>query len=103
MVETIDVWETVYVIARAVRYACQPQESMPISLHRREGRKADRISAVYILEGIPGVSTVRASAILMKFGSLQKVALATLEDLASVPNLGPIVAQAVYDAFRATK
>jgi len=100
IVETIDVWETVYVIARAIGHACHPvADDLPQAGHRRGGRKDHRVSPRYVLEGIPGVSTVRAEIILERFGTLKAAAAASIEELLDLPGLGPTVAQAVYDAF----
>ena len=100
IIETIDVWETVYVIARAIGHACHPvADDLPQPGHRRGGRKDHRVSPRYVLEGIPGVSTVRAEMILERFGTLRAVAGAPIEQLLDLPGLGPTVAQAVYDAF----
>jgi ERCC4-type nuclease len=100
IVETIDVWETVYVIARAIGHACHPvADDLPQPHHRRGGRKDHRVSPRYVLEGIPGVSTVRAEIILERFGTLKEVAGASIEQLLDLPGLGPTVAQSVYDAF----
>lgn len=100
VVETIDVWETVFVIARAIGHACHPVgEDLPQPGHRRGGRKDHRVSPRYVLEGIPGVSTVRAEIILERFGTLKEVAKATFEQLLDLPGLGPNVARSVHDAF----
>lgn len=100
IVETLDVWETVYVIARAIGHACHPiDDDLPQPAHRRGGRKDHRVSPRYVLEGIPGVSTIRAQMLLERFGSLKAVGNASLDDLLELPGLGPSVAQAVYDAF----
>lgn len=100
IVETIDVWETVYMIVRAIGHACHPiSDELPQPGHRRGGRKDHRVSPRYVLEGIPGVSSVRADTILERFGSLRAVADATVEELLDLQGLGPSVAQAVYDAF----
>lgn len=102
VVETIDVWETVYLIARAIGHACHPvSEDLPQPAHRRGGRKDHRVSPRYVLEGIPGVSTVRAEIILERFGTLRAVAEASIEQLLELPGLGPSVAQSVHDAFNA--
>lgn len=102
VVETIDVWETVYLIARAIGHACHPiSDDLPQPGHRRGGRKDHRVSPRYVLEGIPGVSTVRAQIVLDHFGTLSAVAQATIDELGGLPGLGPSVAQAIYDAFHA--
>ena len=101
VVDTLDVWETVYLIVRAIRYACHGSDGpRELWAHRREGRKEQRVNAHYVLEGIPGVSEVRSSALMSRFGDLRGIALASYQELVEVPGVGRTTAQAVYDTFR---
>jgi excinuclease ABC subunit C len=53
------------------------------------------------LSSIVGVGPIRQRALLRHFGSLKKVALATLEELAAVPGMNETSARAVRDYFAA--
>lgn len=46
----------------------------------------------FVLQGLPGVGPHRADALLTRFGSIEKVARASITDLASVPGIGGQIA-----------
>jgi excinuclease ABC subunit C len=50
-----------------------------------------------ILDEFPGIGQRRKAALLKKFGSVQRLRLATVEDIASVPGFGGKAAQALKD------
>ena len=55
-----------------------------------------------ILDDVPGLGEARKKALLRQFGSLKRLRAATAEELATVPGIGPTVAQAVVDALAAS-
>jgi excinuclease ABC subunit C len=52
-----------------------------------------------VLDEVPGLGEVRRKALLKRFGSLKKVRAATVEEIASVPGIGPATAEAIADAL----
>jgi excinuclease ABC subunit C len=66
-----------------------------ITYHRKErGRIQSR------LDSIPGVGAVRRKALLRRFGSVQGVARASVEELAVVPGIGAELARAILEHLR---
>jgi excinuclease ABC subunit C len=55
-----------------------------------------------ILDDVPGLGEARKKAVLRQFGSLKRLRAASVEELSSVPGIGPTVAQAVVDALAAS-
>ncbi len=55
-----------------------------------------------ILDDVPGLGEARKKALLRQFGSLKRLRAASAEELATVPGIGPTVAQAVVDALAAS-
>ncbi|HTL39639.1 MAG TPA: NAD-dependent DNA ligase LigA [Methylomirabilota bacterium] len=54
---------------------------------------------IYAL-GIPHVGEETAFDIAQRFGSIEKVANATLEQINAIPNIGLVVAQSIFDWFK---
>ena len=52
------------------------------------------------LDEVPGVSAVRKRALLREFGSVEKVAKASEEDLAKVEGVGMKIAKEIAEYFR---
>ncbi len=65
-----------------------------IAHHRTRRRRAGVASQ---LDSVPGVGPARRKALLMAFGSLDAIRLATVEQLAAVPHVPLQVAQAIKD------
>src|SRR5262249_19623850 len=66
-----------------------------ITYHRKErGRLRSR------LDSIPGVGPVKKKALLRRFGSVQGIQAASVEELARVPGLSAALAQSILDALR---
>jgi excinuclease ABC subunit C len=55
-----------------------------------------------ILDDVPGLGEARKKAVLRQFGSLKRLRAASVEEIASVPGMGPTTAQAVVDALAAS-
>ena len=81
-----------------------PQEHPAVRLLQRVRDEAHRVANGYHqllmkrrmgeseLDEVPGVSAVRKRALLREFGSVEKVAKASLEDLAKVEGVGVKIA-----------
>jgi excinuclease ABC subunit C len=67
-----------------------------ITFHRQ--RRSARMTASD-LDGVPGVGQARRKALLRQFGSVKKLALASVEEIAGVPGIGPRTAQLIVDAL----
>jgi excinuclease ABC subunit C len=55
-----------------------------------------------ILDDVPGLGEARKKALLRQFGSLKRLRAASVEELESVPGIGPTLAQAVVEALAAS-
>ena len=52
------------------------------------------------MDEVPGVSAVRKRALLREFGSVEKVAKASEEELAKVEGVGAKIAKEIAEYFR---
>ena len=68
-----------------------------IGTHRTR-RAADLTRSA--LDEVPGIGAGRKRALLNHFGSARAVAVATLEDIKSVPGISGATAQKIHDHFR---
>jgi len=78
---------------------CKPQEERahPPRFVRKE-TSLDEIR-VSVLCGIPGVSAVRARALVEHFGTLSRIAEAPVEKIAEVEGIGPKTAAKIWEVF----
>src|SRR5262249_50066833 len=67
-----------------------------ITFHRQ--RRSVRMIASS-LDDVPGLGEVRRKALLRHFGSVKKLAAASVEEIASVPGVGPRTAAAILAAL----
>jgi excinuclease ABC subunit C len=67
-----------------------------IAFHRQ--RRSARMTASD-LDSVPGVGQARRKALLRQFGSVKKLALASVEEIAQVPGIGPRTAELVLGAL----
>jgi excinuclease ABC subunit C len=51
------------------------------------------------LDSVPGIGSTRRKALLRQFGSVKRLAAASLEEIAEVPGIGKRTAQMVLDAL----
>lgn len=65
--------------------------------HHRNRRSKSMVESM--LDGVPGLGEVRRKTLLRHFGSLRKLRLASLEEIAAVPGVGPRTAAAIKDAI----
>jgi excinuclease ABC subunit C len=70
-----------------------------ITAHRRRRSKGMTRSA---LDEVPGLGPARRQALLRQFGSVRRVGAASVEEIASVPGIGPTTAAAVLDMLNGT-
>ena len=63
-----------------------------ITFHRQRRSKAMTTS---VLDGIPGLGEVRRKALLRQFGSVKRLRAASVEEIAGVQGIGPVLAQTV--------
>ena len=67
-----------------------------ITFHRQRRSKRMTTSG---LDGVPGLGEVRRKALLRRFGSLKRLAAATVEEIAEVPGIGRRTAEAMLAAL----
>jgi excinuclease ABC subunit C len=67
-----------------------------VSFHRQKRTERMRRSR---LEDIPGLGHKRQKELLAHFRSIDYLRLATPEQIAEVPGIGPQLAQQIYDYF----
>jgi len=68
-----------------------------ITLHRKLRGKAQLHSR---LDAIAGIGPQRKRLLLRTMGSLKRIALATVEELAAIPGIGPELARQIHDQLR---
>ena len=54
-----------------------------------------------LLDEVPGLGEMRRKAVLKQFGSLKRLRAASVDEIASVPGIGPSIAQAIFDTLAA--
>ncbi len=68
--------------------------------HHRGRRSKSMVES--LLDQVPGLGEVRRKALMTHFGSLKKLRLASLDEIAAVPGFGPKMAQSIKDALEAS-
>ena len=91
-----------------------PRSSEGLYLLQRLRDEAHRFAITYqrqkrgkrmvesILDDVPGLGEARKKALLRQFGSLKRLRAASVEELETVPGIGPTLAQAVVEALAAS-
>lgn len=96
---TLSLEHSAYVIVKLVRHAT---EGLGYDLALRgSGPKEPPEAAAFVLEGIPGVSSTTAKALIAAFGSVSGVCSASVEQLREVPGVGPKRARLIHETLRA--
>jgi excinuclease ABC subunit C len=67
-----------------------------ITFHRQRRSKRMTTSA---LDGVAGLGEIRRKALLRRFGSVKRLAGASLEEIAEVPGIGRRTAEAIVAAL----
>lgn len=60
------------------------------------GPKEPRLAAIFVLEGIPGISEGTARTLLRRFGSISRLSQATVAELREVDGVGPKRAEMIW-------
>jgi excinuclease ABC subunit C len=69
-----------------------------IAYHRQKRGKAATAS---VLDDVPGLGTARRKTLLKHFGSVRKLSAASVEEIATVPGIGPKLAATIAAALHA--
>jgi excinuclease ABC subunit C len=90
-----------------------PRTSEGLYLLQRIRDEAHRFAIIYqrqkrgkrmiesLLDDVPGLGDIRRKAVLKQFGSLKRLKAASIDEIASVPGIGPSIAQAIFDTLAA--
>ncbi|HET9945194.1 MAG TPA: excinuclease ABC subunit UvrC [Actinomycetes bacterium] len=73
-------------------------EAHRFAITHHRGRRSRSMTAS-ALDGVPGLGEARRKALLKQFGSLKRVRAASVEEIATVPGVGPRTAAAVVAAL----
>jgi len=92
VLRAVDAVET----AKLLVYCARQVRAMSTSIQRHGYRpKGKRKRQLYILQGLPGVGSERASRLLDTFGSVEGVISASSRDLQAIDGVGPGVADKI--------
>lgn len=95
---TLSLEHTAYTIAKLIRHAV---DGLGYDLGLRgSGPRDPKAAAAFVLEGLPGVSATTAKALLARFGSVQAIANASIDELQQVAGVGPKRAADIFATFR---
>lgn len=99
VIGTISLEHTAHMIVKLTRHAV---EGLGYEIDLRGAAPKDPSgAAVFVLQGIPGISAATASELLKTFGSIAALANADLTALRAVPGIGPTRAKAIFETLRA--
>jgi Fanconi anemia group M protein len=91
--------------AAALMFAIARQEQssrkMTLSIRGKKPVLSTAALQEFIVAGFPGVNTTLAKRLLLQFGSISKLANASVEELAEVHGVGKIKAQTIRDTLDA--
>lgn len=79
--------------ARLMFYAAKQAETLGqknfiAKRHQPYRIKSKQKRQLYLLQGLPGIGPLRARALLEKFGSIERILLASDEELGCIPGVG---------------
>jgi len=67
-----------------------------ITGHRQQRGKKRKVS---VLEGVPGIGAAKRRALIKRFGGIQSIKNASIDELAKTPGIGKALAKLIFDAF----
>ncbi len=76
------------------------EKSAANAVNSIQSRKKAALDRFIFALGIPHVGSETAVDLAREFGSLEKLSQASLEELSRIKDVGPVVAQSIYDWFR---
>ena len=79
-----------------LQYLRDESHRFAITKHRKRRTKALTRS---VLDAIEGVGPARQAALLTRFGSVKKLREASIDEVASVPGIGSVLAQSILEAL----
>ena len=79
------------------RFAEKSAQNLLLSVHES---KSTELSRFLFALGMPQVGETTAHQLVEYFGAFHKIQTASVEVLESIPDIGPIMAQGIYDFFR---
>lgn len=79
-----------------LQYLRDESHRFAITAHRKKRGKTVQKSA---LDAVPGLGPVRQKALLKHFGSLKRLRVAKVDQIAEVPGIGPVMAQQITDSL----
>lgn len=100
VVQTADVDETADLLA-SIASREQDDEDRPVALRSPDSSMTPPETIRYVAEGLPGVSAVRARALLEHFGNLQALFAASKEQLMEVEGIGETIAGRIRTVLEA--
>lgn len=83
--------------ARLILFAARQGRQFAADAHPRKGRRPRGKVRVqhHILQGLPGIGPARAKRLLERFGSIEAVMTADLDELAGIQGIGPATAEMI--------
>ena len=88
-------WTVAYLTQLAKSAEAEKKRPHPLKMKEKAERLEDY--AVMVVESLPGVSAVKARALLRHFKTLRRLFNASVEELASVEGIGPVTAKKVWE------
>lgn len=84
-------------LAALERFGTKSAENLLASIEKSKHNEPDRL--IFAL-GIRGIGQKAATLLCQKFGDVDSIVAASVEDIAAIDGFGEILAQSVYDAMR---
>ncbi len=98
VISTLSLEHTAHMIVKLTRHAT---EGLGYEIDLRGAGPKDPLgAAVFVLQGIPGISAMVARELLKTFGSIANIANATLDSIRAVPGIGPVRAKAIFETLQ---
>lgn len=91
--------DTAMLLASIARFEAKSHSEIPMRPQKKIRSLAER--QVYLLEGLPNVSTILAKRMLEHFGTIKRIANADVKELMAVDGIGKKKAQEIRRVFEA--